>query len=405
MYKAYKVRLYPTTEQEELMWKSVNASRYIWNWGLAYQMERFSNGEKLLSGYDMRKELIKHKVENEWLKEVSSKVGSNVLLDLEIAYRRFFNVQKKGNKFTKETISKAKRTGKKLRPYDMNGHPKFKKKGKCRNSFYVTCDAMYFLEDFVVLPTLKKVKYKTNYELPVCKSKRFNTAKFTNPRVSNDNGKWILSFGMEFKPEKVELNDFAVGIDVGIKDLAIVSCNGEKTVYKNINKTKRVRKLEKRLKHAQRKVSRKYHTNGNYEKTNRVLKAEQTVNQLHSKLKNIRKDYTHKTTTEIVNMLPHTVVTEDLNVAGMRKNRHLAKAISDQCLSEFIRQIEYKCEHRGIKHIKADRWYPSSKTCSGCGSIKRDLKLKDRIYRCEHCGLEIDRDFNASLNLERLAYS
>ena len=401
MIKSYRIKLMPTVEQERMMWDSVNAARFVWNWGLAYQMKRFKNGEKHLSAYDLNKILTQTKKQDghEWLNTVSNKALKTAILDLGIAYSRFFTAQKKGEKFSKSTIERAKRKGKKLTPYDMQGHPKFKKKGKCRNGFYVNYEQLYFLDGLAVIEKIGKVKYQTNYDLPVVSKKGQNTVKFSNPRIAYDNGKWILSFGMECENQAHELNDFSIGIDLGVKDLAVLS-NGKK--YKNVNKTKRVRKLKKRLRQKQRAESRKYQANGNYAKSNNIIKAERTVEKLHTRLRNIRKDHTHKATSEIVAMKPKTIVLEDLNVKGMMKNRHLSKAVSEQNFHEFARQIKYKSERQGTAVMTADRFYPSSKKCSNCGKIKADLKLKDRVYKCE-CGLVISRDLNAAKNLERLA--
>lgn len=199
------------------------------------------------------------------------------------------------------------------------------------------------------------------------------------------------------------LTDKPMGIDVGVKDLAIVAFGDEQFVFHNINKSKRVRMLESKQRHIQRAISRKYCTNGNYEKTRQIQKYERILRDILFRLTNIRSDYTHKTTHALVSMLPQTVVMEDLNVSGMMKNRHLAKAIKDQRLYEFIRQMQYKCEERGIEFVQVPRFYPSSKTCSSCGSIKRDLKLSERMFVCSECGLHIDRDYNAALNLMRYA--
>ncbi|MPM11091.1 IS607 family transposase ISCbo9 [bioreactor metagenome] len=171
---------------------------------------------------------------------------------------------------------------------------------------------------------------------------------------------------------------------------------------KNINKTKRVKKLKKRLRRLQRQVSRKYEANkeGNkFVKTNNIIKLEKQIKLLYRKLSNIRKNHIHQATNKIIKMYPFRIVMENLNVSGMMKNKHLSKAIAEQGFYEFIRQIKYKCEFNKIKFIQVDKFYPSSKTCSCCGSVKKDLKLKDRVYRCEKCGLEIDRDKNASINL------
>ena len=222
--------------------------------------------------------------------------------------------------------------------------------------------------------------------------------KYSNPRISYDNKYWYLSVGIEREETKEEVTDVSLGIDLGVKDLAVCS---DGTVYKNINKTYVVKKIEKRLKRLQKQVSRKYEQNKKgkeYVKTKNIIKLEKKIQQIHRRLANIRNNYLHQTTTRIVKTKPYRVVVEDLNVKGMMKNKHLSDAIRKQGFYEFKRQLEYKCKLRGIEFVVADRFYPSSKICSQCGKIKKDLKLKDRVYQCS-CGLMIDRDFNASINL------
>lgn len=413
MIQSYKIRLIPTPEQEKQMRESVNAMRFVWNWGLAHHMDQFKSGEKHLSAYGMKKLLTQLKKQDDckWLNSVSSQTLAMAVLDLDKAYQRFFKTQKEGEKFTKAKIAKFKRLNRKLTPYDMKGHPKFKKKAKAKQNFYVRHDNFYVSEQHVNIEKIGKVKYQTDFELPVVRNKSENRTKFTNPRISYRNGKWVLSFGIECENQAQTFNDFAVGIDLGVKTLAVVSYdNGKIKKFKNINKTKRVRKLKKRLKHFQRKVSRKYETNhklnpkaDKYEKTGNIIESEKKVADIYRQLSNIRHNYIHHVTTEITNLLPKAIVMEDLNVTGMMKNKHLSKAIQEQLFYEFKRQIEYKCEYKGISFHLADRFFPSSKNCSSCGNIKRDLKLKDRVYICEHCGLQIDRDINASINLEKLA--
>lgn len=190
-----------------------------------------------------------------------------------------------------------------------------------------------------------------------------------------------------------------MGIDLGVKELAVVSYDGQPLVFHNINKSKRVRNLKSKLKHLQRKVSRKYHTNKSWNKTKNIEKVERQIKEIQYRLSNIRNNYIHQTTHTLVSLNPIRVVMEDLNITGMMKNRHLSKAIQEQCMYEFIRQMKYKCEWRGIEFVQVDRFYPSSKTCSHCGSVKHDLKLSDRKFVCSECGLEIDRDYNAAINL------
>jgi len=371
MIRSYRIRLFPNQEQAQLLWKHIHIARFVWNFGLSYQYELFKNNEKYLSGYSLRKVFINLKQQEEysWLKEISAHTISNVCLDLDNAFKRFFKKQ--------------------------NNKPKFKKKNKCKNSFPVRQDNFYFNNNCAIVEKIGKIKYQTNYNLPQGR----NVCKFSNPRIKFVNDKWILSFGMECNSQTQILTDNSMGIDLGIKELAIVNCGNEFFAFKNINKSKKNKKIEKQLKHAQRKVSKKYYTNSNYKKSNNILKAEKRVKQIYNKLSNIRRNYIHQITRQLVNKLPYRIVMEDLNISGMMKNKHLSKAIREQCFSMFIRQIEYKCEEYGIEFIQVDRFYPSSKICSDCGHIKKDLKLSDRIYRCEHCGLEIDRDKNASINL------
>ena len=379
MIKSYKIRLLPNQEQEQLLWKHVNASRFIWNWGLSYQIDLFNNKEKYLSGYSLRKVLTQLKKEEDykWLSEVSAQTLNETILDLDTAYKRFFN--------------------------KISGKPKFKKKSKTSPKFPIRYDCVYFQNNCVNIEKIGKIPYQTNYDLP--QGIEFK-GKFSNPRVKYQNNKWILSFGMECNSQALELTDNSTGIDLGIKDLAVISYGKEIQVIKNINKTNRIKKLKRKLKHLQRNISRKYHTNNKnkvfekkWHKSNNILKLESQIKKIHNKLSNIRKNYIHQTTRCLVNKLPYKVVMEDLSISGMMKNKHLSKAIQEQCWYEFIRQMKYKCQEYGINFIQANRFYPSSKTCCCCGHIKKDLKLKDRVYKCEDCGFEIDRDYNAAINL------
>lgn len=274
----------------------------------------------------------------------------------------------------------------------LSDKPKFKSKRKSKRSFYNDNVKLKVKEGKMVL--IEKVGWvRTNEQLPI-------GVKYINPRISHDNKYWFLSVGIEQENIKEELTDEVLGIDLGVKKLAVCS-NGQ--VFKNINKTKKVRKIEKKLRRLQRRVSRKYEMNkegSRFVKTCNIIKIETKIQHLHRRLKNIRDNHIHQATNSIVKTKPCKVVMEDLNVKGMMKNRHLAKAVAKQKLHEFIRQMTYKCKKYGIECIQVDRFYPSSKTCSCCGTIKRDLKLSDRVYKCR-CGLEIDRDFNAAINLAK----
>lgn len=215
-----------------------------------------------------------------------------------------------------------------------------------------------------------------------------------------------MSVGIELNEMPVELTDKSIGIDVGVKDLAI--CSHKEAPYKNINKTKRVKKLEKNLRRLQRKISRKYEKNKegrSYVKTSNIIKLEKSIRKLYKRLDNIRTDYRHKVTTEIVKTKPSRIVMESLNINGMLKNKHLSKAVAQQGLYEFKAMIKYKTEKYNIKFVEADKWYPSSKTCSKCGYVKPKLSLSERTFVCECCGAVIDRDRNASINLSRYKVS
>ena len=252
---------------------------------------------------------------------------------------------------------------------------------------------------------------KVRYQYDTCFMPGKDAFKVSNPRIKHTDNTWILSFGIERENQapgnSPDLTGKSLGIDLGINTTATVSFGGKISDYPNINKSGRVRRLERKLRHVQRNLSRKYKVNNKrdsnkqYEQTNGVRKTKALKQKIESKLTDIRNNYTHQTTHELVSMLPKRVVMEDLSVKNMMKNKHLSKAIQDQKWTEFIRQMKYKSEWRGIEFIQAGKFYPSSKLCSGCGAVKKGLKLNDRVYICDECGLKINRDFNAALNLER----
>ena len=366
MILSKKVRLYPSEIQEKKLWQSVGTARFIYNWTLSKQEENYKNGGKFISDGILRKELTKlKKNELNWLNEVSNNVAKQAVKDACNAYKRFFN--------------------------RLSDKPRFKSRKNSKKSFYNDNIKLKVKENRLV--NIEKVGWiKTNEQLPI-------GVKYSNPRISYDNKYWYISVGIEQEQIKEDLTDVSLGIDLGLKDLAICS---DGTVFKNINKSNVVRKIEKRLKRLQRQVSRKYEQNKKgkeYVKTKNIIKLEKQIQQVHRRLANIRNNYLHKTTTSIVKTKPYRVVIEDLNVKGMMKNKHLSDSIRKQGFYEFKRQLEYKCKVIGIELVVADRFYPSSKTCSKCGEIKKDLKLKDRVYKCS-CGLSIDRDLNASINLK-----
>lgn len=373
MILAKKVRLYPTEVQEQKLWKSVGTARFIYNWTLARQEENYKNGGKFISDNDLRKEITQlKKTDLQWLSEVSNNVAKQSVKDACDSYKRFF----KG----------------------LADKPRFKSRKKSKPSFYNDNCKLKVEDKSVLIEKVGWVNIKP-YSIPL-------DTKYSNPRISFDGKYWYISVGIERELPKVKLTDESIGIDVGVKDLAICS-NG--MTFKNINKTKEVKRLKKVLKRKQRKVSRKYEINKikkggenrcQLKKTNNIIKLEKEIRLLHRRLTNIRSNHIHQATNKIVKTKPSRVVMETLNIKGMMKNRHLSKAIAEQCLYEFKRQIQYKCKKYGIEFVEADKWFLSSKTCSCCGAIKKDLKLKDRVYQCS-CGLKIDRDLNASINLSR----
>jgi len=363
--KGYKIRLLPTQEQDVLIRKSIGVSRFIYNWCLDRQM----SSEKFITDNELRKEITKLKKFDEylWLNEVGSNVIKQAAKDLCNAYKRYFN--------------------------KLSNKPRFKKKG-IANSFYVNYESMKKTSIGVQCEKIGNIK--TAERLP----NLINGKHYMNPHIVFDGKYYYITFGCERYADKTENTQDVIGIDLGIQNLAVCS-NG--SIYKNINKSNTVRKIEKRLKRLQRQVSKKYIKNkeGNkFIKTNNIIKLERQIKLLQRRLKNIRDNHIHQTTTSLVKAKPSRIVVEDLNIKGMMKNRHLSKAIANQGLNKYITILEYKCKWNNIEFIKADRFYPSSKKCSCCGDIKKDLKLKDRVYKCNSCGLVIDRDFNASLNLK-----
>ena len=351
------------------MKKSVGTARFAYNWGLAKWKEMYKEGLNP-SGIKIKKIFnngIKKEEEYKWLYDLSGQITAQAFKDLQAAFNNFFSKK--------------------------SSYPRFKSKRRSPESFYVRYDKMNIKNTTVNIEKVGRVKFTTNYDIPVLD-------KYVNPRCSFDGKYWYLTFGYEHDENQVQLNkDLSIGIDLGITSLAVVSVID--SPIKNINISPQVKKLEKKLKRLQKKCSRKYEMNKKgiqYIKTKNIVKLEKEIKLIYRKLTNIRNNHIHQATSSIIKLKPYRVVMEDLNISGMMKNKHLSKAIGQQKLHEFSRQMKYKCEFNSIEFIKADRFFPSSKMCSSCGSIKKDLKLSDRIYKCK-CGLVIDRDKNASINL------
>ena len=398
-----KVKLLPTVKQEQLFWQFAGTRRFVYNWGLDLQMKSYQDTGKIIPFPELQHRIIelKHTDDSKsWLKDISCDVAKQALKDLADAYKRFFDMQEKDNyqKFSKNKILHAKRTNKQLTNYDMNGHPKFKKKLNCDEGFHQDCMHVRFKDDKVLIAKIGRVKIAKSDIFPQGQSGK--DFKIYNAKVKTDGLHWYFVAGIEIKdiPQQIE-NSEPLGIDLGVKDLAILS-TGEK--FKNINKTQKVKKLEKRKRRLQRKVSRKFEKNkqgDKYVKTNNIIRLQKQILRIDHRLKDIRKNYRHQLTSSIVKRNPIFITMENLNVRGMMKNKHLSKAIQQQGFGYIRTYLTYKCKNRNIPLYIADRYYPSSKTCSCCGNIKNDLKLKDRIYKCENCGITIDRDINAAINL------
>ena len=372
--------LIPNNKQKTKLFQYANTARFAYNWALSREQENYKNGGKFISDGELRKEFTQLKKTDEyaWLNDVSNNVTKQAIKDACDAYKRFF---KRNSKF-----------------------PRFKSRKHSIPSFYqdnvkiqFTCTHMK-VEGFAV--SKKKNKQKLNW-IKLAEHNYIPTdCKCTNPRIKYDGVSWWLTVGIEYEDTTKTSSNEGIGIDLGIKDLAICS-DGNK--YQNINKMQKVKKLEKRKRRLQRSISRRYEKNkkgASYCKTSNIIKSEKELLKLNHKLTNIRHNYLHQTTSEIIKREPSFLCIEDLNVNGMMKNRHLSKTVQQQGFYEFRRQIEYKAEWNNIPVIIADRFFPSSKLCSCCGNIKKDLKLSDRIYKCE-CGNVIDRDYQAALNLKR----
>ena len=372
--------LIPNNKQKTKLFQYANTARFAYNWTLGREQENYKNGGKFISDGNLRKEFtqLKKTEEYAWLNNVSNNVTKQAIKDACEAYRGFFKGYAK--------------------------FPRFKSKKHSVPKFYQDTEKIQFTDTHVKVEgfatSKKKNKQKLNW-IRLAEHGRVPTdCKYRNPRIKYDGVNWWITVGIEYEDSGTFLSNGGIGIDLGIKDLSICS-DGSK--YKNINKSQKVKKLEKRKRRIQRSISRKYEKNKkgeSYCKTSNIIKREKELLKLNHRLTNIRQNYLHQTTNEIVKAKPSYIVLEDLNVKGMMKNRHLSKAIQQQCFGEFRRQIEYKSAWNNIQVIIADRFFPSSKLCSCCGNIKKDLKLSDRIYKCE-CGNVIDRDFQAALNLKR----
>ena len=378
MYKALKIELKLTVAQKIQVCKTIGTERFIYNEYIKYNQEQYELGNKFVSANDFSKYInnvyLPNNPDKKWIKDVSSKSVKQAMLYGEKAFKNFF----KG----------------------LSSFPVFKKKGKNELGAYFVKNNKTDFEFYrykIKIPTLKFVRVKEYGYIP-------KNAIIKSGTITKIADRYFLSLVMEVddivKTENKNIK--GLGVDLGIKDTAICS-NG--MVFKNINKTKKVKKLKKKLKREQRKMSRSVE----YSKSKKIKlkecknfnKKKLKVQKLFYRLNCIRDDYNNKIVDEITRAKLKYITIEDLKVSNMMKNKYLSKAIQEQNFYAIRTKLINKCKERNIELRLVDKFYPSSKICSCCGEIKKDLKLNDRIYKCCNCGLEINRDYNASINLEK----
>ena len=375
MLKSFKTEINPTEEQKVKIRKTIGTCRYIYNFYLAHNKELYDKGEKFMSGKSfsvwLNNEYLPQNPDKLWIKEVSSKSVKRSIENGCIAFTRFFKHQSAFPNFKKKGKSDVKM-------YFVKNNPK-----DCR------CE-----RHRINIPSLGWIRIKEKGYILTTK----DGYAIKSGHVSIKADRYYVSVLVEIPNNQIANNsNEGIGIDLGLKDFAIVS-NGK--TYKNINKSAKLKKLEKQLIKEQRSLSRKYENLKKGESTQKtnIQKQRLKVQKLHHRIDNIRTDYINKTIAEIVKTKPSYITIEDLNISGMMKNKHLSKAVASQKFYEFRIKLQAKCKENGIELRVVDRWFPSSKTCHCCGAIKKDLKLSDRIFKCD-CGYTEDRDFNAALNL------
>lgn len=375
--------LIPNDKQKTKLFECAGVSRWVYNWVLSRQQENYKSNNCFLFDNQLRKELtqLKKTEDYNWLNCYSNDIAKQAVKDACDSYIKFF---KGYSKF-----------------------PNFKSKKKSKPSFYQDSYKIKFTSTHVKLEKLTENRKKNKRQFNWVRLSEHNRipfgegVKYINPRVTFDGLNWWISIGIECVKniETSNNTEIGIGIDLGVKDLAI--CSNEK-VYGNINKTPKIKKIEKKRRRLQRQISRKYTINkegGRYKKTRNIIKNEKQLLKLNRTLKNIRNQYQYDVINDIINRKPMFITIEDLNISGMLKNKHLSKAIQQQSLHEFTRKLNYKCSWSGVELRQVDRFFPSSKLCSECGAKNKLLKLSDRNWTCQECGTVHDRDFNASKNL------
>ena len=375
LLKSFKTEINPSEEQRVRIYKTIGTCRFIYNFYLSHNKELYDKGEKFMSSNKFRlwlnNEFLPDNPDKMWIKEAYSKAVTQAVNHAQTAFKKFFDHKTAFPRFKKKGKSDVKM-------YFVRNNPK-----DCR------CE-----RHRIHIPSLGWIRIKEKGYIPTTKDGYI----IKSGTVSIKAGRFYVSALVEVPDRKItEPFNEGIGIDLGLKEFAVVS-NGR--IYKNINRSARIRKLEKQLIREQRRLSRKYEDLKKGETTQKanIQKQKRKVQKLHQRIQNIRTDYMNKIIAEIVKTKPSYITIEDLNVKGMMKNRHLSKAVASQKFYEFRRKLQAKCTEKGMELRIADRWYPSSKKCHCCGCINKELKLSDRIYRCG-CGYVEDRDFNAALNL------
>ncbi|WP_294063839.1 transposase [uncultured Fusobacterium sp.] len=382
MIRGYRIKIFPKEEQKKMIHKSFGCTRFIYNWCIDRISENYNKTKKTLSSIELQKEIVilKKQIEYSWLNEVSANMLKQVTIDCSNAYKKWFKLIKQNN--------------------NIKGKPRYKSR-KSKQNCPTRTDRMTFNGRYVHLEKIGNVK--------LSKVKIDLDGKLMNARLNFDGIDYWLSFSVEYKDIQLEEkpNTEPIGIDLGLKTL--VYCSNGNTYEKPHTKM-----IDKKIKYLQRKISKIYQPMIDYcketrtkfstlKKSNNLIKLEKELRKYQIRKTNILDSNIHRITSDLIKINPEKIVIEDLNVKGMMSNHKLARSIQSSKFYEIRRQLMYKCENNNIKLIVADRFYPSSKTCSSCGNIKDDLKLKDRVYRCPQCGAVIDRDLNAAINLSRIS--
>lgn len=382
MIRGYRIKIFPKEEQKKMIHKSFGCTRFIYNWCIDRISENYNETKKTLSSIELQKEIVilKKQIEYSWLNEVSANMLKQVTIDCSNAYKRWFKLIKQNN--------------------NIKGKPKYKSR-KSKQNCPTRTDRMTFSGRYVHLEKIGVVK--------LSKIKIDLDGKLMNARLSFDGIDYWLSFSVEYKDIELEEKPKTepIGIDLGLKTL--VYCSNGNTYEKPHTKM-----IDKKIERLQRRISKIYQPMIDYcketrtkfstlKKSNNLIKLEKELRKYQIRKTNILDSNIHRITSDLIKINPERIVIEDLNVKGMMSNHKLARNVQTSKFYEIRRQLMYKCENNNIELVVADRFYPSSKTCSSCGKIKDDLKLKDRVYRCLQCGTIIDRDLNAAINLSRIS--